>query len=78
MRARLVAGQVLHRDAVGDAAVHELAHDDGLCLGHGVDQPAVGAQAEVLAELVGQLFEAGPRRHHEVELRALACACAAR
>ena len=69
--AGLVAGQVLHRDPVGDTAGNELAHDHGLRLGHRVDEPAPAAQAEVLAELVGERFQAGPRGHHEVQLRAL-------
>ena len=67
----LVAGQVLHRHAVRHPAGHEIAHDDGLGLGHRVDEPAATAQAEVLAELVGQRLQAGPCGHHEVELWAL-------
>ena len=62
----------LHRDAVGDAGLDELAHDDGLGLGLVVDQAATGPQAEVGTELLGQALELVAGGHREVQLGALA------
>ena len=68
-RPRLVSVEQPHRDAVGRPAFHELAHDGGLGLVRDVDEAAVGPQAEVGAQLLGESLEHVPRVHHELELR---------
>ena len=69
-RARLVAIDETHVDAVGLALRDELREGRGLRLGVRVDETTLGPQTEVVVEHAGQLLQFTAQVHDQLELRA--------